>query len=363
MKKIFLILSLLLTGLYAVVPAQQKQVLQAFYNKTDGANWTDNSRWNNGDPCLNQWHGITCNDEDTTILSLMFGDNNLVGEIPTELEYLPDLEILAFAINGLSGEIPKEIGNISKLKSLLLLEDLNGTIPKELGDLFDLQTLFIYSTNITGEIPVEIGNDTNLTELIISSEKLGGTLPSEIGNLDKLTTLAIGGKNISGQIPTTFSQLSQLEVFTIYDTKVTGNIPDWIGSLTYLKKLTLANSKFTGDIEDLIAELFLGSDIVELINLSGNGFSGTLPDFIGEFTNLTVLKLNDNLFEGNIPNLTSLTLFDSTGLNLNNNNFSIEVTQDQSDYIDLKSSSYEDWKTTQNLREDISPAIITYLLN
>ncbi len=190
MNKIIISILLTLSFIYAGVPLPQKQALQEFYSSTSGANWTDNTRWLSGDPCVNKWKGITCNETGTSVTQILFVNNNLAGTIPSELQYLPDLNLLALANNNLTGVIPPELGNLSKLGGLLIFEeDISGTIPVELGNLSELISLSIFSAHIRGEIPVAIAKDTNLTELMIYSEHLSGSLPSEIGNLVKLKKL------------------------------------------------------------------------------------------------------------------------------------------------------------------------------
>lgn len=65
--------------------------------------------------------------------------------------------------------------------------------------------------------------------------------------------------------------------------------------MKYLKKVYLGNNQFTGRLPDSLALL---PKLLE-INVSGNGFSGKIPDFRQE--GLTVADFSDNEFEGRIP--------------------------------------------------------------
>ena len=41
----------------------EKQALVDLYYSTNGDWWTDNTNWISGDPCVNHWHGVTCDEQ------------------------------------------------------------------------------------------------------------------------------------------------------------------------------------------------------------------------------------------------------------------------------------------------------------
>ena len=47
-----------------------RRTLVSLYNSTDGDNWRDNDNWLVGDPCINDWHGVYCDANDTQIEKL-----------------------------------------------------------------------------------------------------------------------------------------------------------------------------------------------------------------------------------------------------------------------------------------------------
>ncbi|WP_419161557.1 hypothetical protein [Candidatus Palauibacter sp.] len=51
--------------------------------------------------------------------TLVLGNNNLTGPIPTELGNLSNLGTLVLGNNNLTGSIPTELGNLSNLGTLL----------------------------------------------------------------------------------------------------------------------------------------------------------------------------------------------------------------------------------------------------
>lgn len=83
---VFACLLYALTGIpayaQAAVSAPQRDALVALYNSTDGPNWTEKTNWLSGDPCGNNWYGVTCNTGGTAVTSLDLADNHLSGSIP-----------------------------------------------------------------------------------------------------------------------------------------------------------------------------------------------------------------------------------------------------------------------------------------
>jgi len=97
----------------------EKAALIALYNSTVGDNWTDNTNWLAGDPCMDNWYGITC-DGNSNISQITLSFNNLVGTIPPELGSLINLTDLYLNSNELTGNIPSELGNLSNLGDMSL---------------------------------------------------------------------------------------------------------------------------------------------------------------------------------------------------------------------------------------------------
>ncbi|MDE2687045.1 MAG: leucine-rich repeat domain-containing protein [Chloroflexota bacterium] len=95
-----------------------RDVLAAFYNSTDGDNWTNNDKWLSDAP-IGEWHGVTT-DADGKVTRLVLRENNLVGELPTELVGLNRLEVLSLDGNSLSGDVPGNFLYLERLTRLAL---------------------------------------------------------------------------------------------------------------------------------------------------------------------------------------------------------------------------------------------------
>lgn len=78
---VMMILSMQVIPNARAASAAEIAALEALYDATDGANWTTNTNWKTGDPCTNNWHGVTCSGGNVTKIDLDF--NSLSGSIPT----------------------------------------------------------------------------------------------------------------------------------------------------------------------------------------------------------------------------------------------------------------------------------------
>ena len=193
-----------------VIHVQDRAVLVALYNSTDGTNWFPNDNWLSEAP-LAEWYGVATDQNGrVTIIALSF--NKLRGTIPSELSNLASLARLGLAVNQLTGSIPPELGSLTNLETLNLSSNrLSGAIPPELGSLTNLRDLYLFRNQLSGSIPPELGNLTNLEILNLSSNQLRGSMPVELGRLTALRTLDIEDNNLTGAIPPELGGLPNLQ--------------------------------------------------------------------------------------------------------------------------------------------------------
>ena len=180
------VLACLLTLLGLLLPAVEgrtqdlasdKAALEALYNATGGANWTNNTNWLSDEP-VGDWHGVTVSNGRVTRLSL--GRNQLTGTIPAELGNLSNLETLALFVNDLTGTIPAQLGNLSSLGYLGLgNNELTGSIPAQLGNLSSLYHLNLENNQLTGPLPQSLTHLTNLDNFRFNNGTTGLCAPND----------------------------------------------------------------------------------------------------------------------------------------------------------------------------------------
>jgi len=91
------------------LPTIECNTLVAFYENTDGKEWTDQTNWlvveGNITPC--EWYGVTCTEGHVTQLNLP--ENNLNGRLPAILGNLSQLTHLFLNDNRLDGQVDPHI--------------------------------------------------------------------------------------------------------------------------------------------------------------------------------------------------------------------------------------------------------------
>ena len=81
------------------------------------------------------------------------------------------------------------------------------------------------------------------------------------------------------------------------DNGLSGSIPDVLGDLTNLQRLNLGGNGLSGSIPDALGSL----TNLRRLNLGANGLSGAVPDALGSLTNLEYLSIFNNGLSGAVP--------------------------------------------------------------
>ncbi|GAY59879.1 hypothetical protein CUMW_197840 [Citrus unshiu] len=260
-----------------------------------------------------------------TLKLLSFGDNQLSG-IPSALSNCTYLRILRLSYNDFAGGIPKEIGNLTKLEELYLsFNGLQGEIPNEIGNLRNLEVLALGLNKLVGVIPAEIFNMSTIQGVGLQNNSLSGSLQSiPYVRLPNLEELYLWGNHFSGSIPNFIFNASKLSRLELQKNSFSGFIPSTFGNLRNLKRLGLNNNHLTSSTLELS---FLSSltncKYLEFIDLSSNSIDGILSrKSVGNLSHsLKIFDMSDCNVSGSIPeeigNLTNLIGFYLGGNNLN----------------------------------------------
>ena len=225
-----------------------RAALEALYDATGGAHWTDSTNWKTS-ALLGDWHGVTT-DASGRVTRLELDDNGLAGSIPSVLGDLANLEWLDLSSNELNGPIPSALGRLANLVVLSLSwNNLSGTVPAWLGDMPALLALYLVGNELTGGIPDELGN-LNLWGLGLSWNELSvGSIPAWLRNQTNLRWLYLSGSDVTGSIAVWLGNLVNLESLFLDTNDLTGPIPSTLGNLVNLERLDLSyNWGVTGSL-------------------------------------------------------------------------------------------------------------------
>ncbi|KAL8228550.1 hypothetical protein R6Q57_016134 [Mikania cordata] len=234
------------------------------------------------------------------LASLGLSDNKLEGLIPESLARSPNLYDLRLFDNMLIGPIPNDLGKVSPLKTLdLSYNKLFGEIPSSLceqGALFDL---VLIGNSLSGELPATLGDCKSLERVRVSKNKLSGEVPAAIWGLPHVYLLDLAENLFSGNLSSINSGgLFNLSSIIISGNSFSGGIPEKIGSLSKLVELFASDNKLTGEIPKSLFKL----NHLTTLDLSENHLSGQIPDEIESLKQLNELNLANNKLTGEIPN-------------------------------------------------------------
>ncbi|KAH1102171.1 hypothetical protein GYH30_036636 [Glycine max] len=149
-----------------------------------------------GDPCLEQWEGVSCVFSNITALRL--GGMDLSGKLGTNLDF-PSIIEMDLSNNQIGGTIPFTLPPTLRNLSLST-NQLNGSIPDALSLLTQLSDLSLKDNHLNGQIPNAFLELTGLMNLDLSGNNLSGKLPPSMGNLSSLITLNLQNNQLSGTL-------------------------------------------------------------------------------------------------------------------------------------------------------------------
>lgn len=238
----------------------------------------------------------------TKLFSVALLFNGLGGELPSSLFRLKNLNTIQIQHNsGKDWSLPSNVEvddiNDTQLERLLLQNSFVGNIPSWIAKLKQLQVLDLSTNNFEGAIPEAIGDLSSLKYLNLMGNNLNDTIPSSIGNLSSIEVLILGNNDLQGELPASIGNLRTLQLLDVGSNELTSTIPSSFGNLESLKYLVLESNRFNGTVEVLESM----KNLTVLLTRS-NSFIGPLPDglFSGTSDNI-VVDVGDNKFTGDLP--------------------------------------------------------------
>ncbi|KAM4117508.1 hypothetical protein ACB094_02G130100 [Castanea mollissima] len=229
--------------------------------------------------------------------TLDLSNNFFAGPIPDSLANLTRLRRLGLSMNSFSGEIPTSISSLTELEELYLDNNkLEGAIPASFNNLVSLKRLELQSNKLSGEFP-ELGSLSSLSFLDASNNAISGKIPWVIPS--SLVQISMRNNSLEGTIiPESFRTLGYLQVIDVSHNRLSGSVPSLLFNLPSLQQLTLSFNQFSS--VQAPASLGTQSELIA-IDLSNNELRGFLPSFMALMPRLSALSLENNKFTGMIP--------------------------------------------------------------
>ncbi|KAL5549909.1 hypothetical protein UlMin_000085 [Ulmus minor] len=326
----------------------ERLALLAFKRDGDKYGWL--SSWGDGDAkkeCCN-WEGVRCSNRTGHVLALDlpadYDENHyLTGTISPSLMELHHMKYLDLSFNYFYGSIPLQLGNLSSLQYLNLSRnsftevgnlkwlsnlpnlkhlDLSGISLYEVKDWFHfigrLSKLSTLALSLCGLS--HINASSSLVSVHLVDNKLTSSIfPWLFNSSSSLLFLDLSWNEINGSIPDSFGKMNTLLHLNLADNYLEHEIPKSFGNLCHLQALYLSTNNLEGELAFIHNLSSCARFSTKSLKLSGNRFTGQLPDF-SIFPSLKALALAHNQLNGDltksIQNLFDLEILDVSSNNL-----------------------------------------------
>jgi len=272
--------------------------------------------------------GLTnCWEKWKSLIHVNLGGNNLTGKIPPSMGLLSNLTSLHLHENKLYGEIPPSLQNCHILIFNVRGNNFTGNIPNWIPHA--AKVLQLRSNHFSGSLPAQICQMSSLFILDIADNIISGHIPTCLCNITALnnvshrkfsTTLQYDGPYriiylfgeslelvTKGLVLEYENNLPFMNLIDMSSNNLSGTIPLQMFSLFGLASLNLSHNKLTGKLPDEIGNM----KNLESLDFSVNQFSGEIPEALSKLSFLGFLNLSFNNFTGKIPSGTQLQGFDA----------------------------------------------------
>ncbi|MEX0720964.1 MAG: T9SS type A sorting domain-containing protein [Balneolaceae bacterium] len=354
-----------------------RDALMAIYAATNGDDWLDNSGWGTDDP-VSSWVGIsgvanvgTEAEPEWRVVNIEMPRNNMTipGHIPPEIEDLEYLENFEWDVNLLEGQLPAELANLEYLQFILVRTNLlSGTVDWDaFAQMPNMEQFRIRDNYFSGDLPEMLGGSGEwpvLQRFYVDANRFTGQIPEVHTDLTSLVRVYFHNNRLTGPIPD-WSHLEEMEYYRIANNDLDpGPIPEWIFDSwgETLIRFQIHNTNRTGSLSPAIAQMealeqFIiggpgdtigdGESTADIPNMSfapslrrisfyGGGWSGPIPDWIGDVAALEDVHFQDMDITGTIPN----NLADSDAI------VSIHLED-----LNIEGGLPDAWSTAQSLQE------------
>lgn len=183
-------------------------------------------------------------------------NNNDLGFFPEFICQLTELEELFFSGNKNKFlKLPENIGNLNKLRLLVLSRNEITSLPKSFSKLENLQIL-----RLDNNLFKKIGNDffslRNLEYLYLANNKIQNLIIEENFENSNLRVLFLDNNNLN-TLPENLLQLNNLEILSLSNNKLI-SLPSSLKFFTKLKTIKLDNNhtlKINSELESILNHL------------------------------------------------------------------------------------------------------------
>jgi hypothetical protein len=141
---------------------------------------------------------------------------------------------------------------------------------------------------------------SHVSVLSLEDCSLVGTIPESVAALTFMTAFALGGNRLHGTIPDVFGEVTNLWTISLHGNYLSGSLPPSLALLSNINYIILFNNKLSGHVDSAFDPVVQTK--LTTVDLSGNSFSGQLPDVLFQNPVIWDLEISTNCFSGTLPN-------------------------------------------------------------
>jgi len=330
----------LIIAAFATLPcvsnASERIALELMYEALSGSQWRNSAGWLSDAP-LGEWHGVST--RDGRVIRIELPNNNLIGQLPSDLKALEALEILDLRWNNISGTIPEDFGEMKRLESFLLSgNELSGRIPWQIGSMQKLKRLDLSYNQLRGDVPSELRHLQSLQSLGLQHNQLTGPVPQELNKIRSLRRVILNHNSlvipfgIEGKFPGIYLQAnnngSKINNFLTSNNAPSNSIlmerifssNGEVNGLNMLEETTLyfQNSEHYDSIHKIMSAIFVRNGFLQI---EPSNLDNTDIDFLKEVIqgiNDDLRKTGDRIYSVNDLEMY-FELYDGFKMNIANN--------------------------------------------
>jgi Leucine-rich repeat (LRR) protein len=232
----------------------------------------------------------------TTLLGINISNNLFYSEVAV----LPSrLQFIDASSNYLTGSLENSMKNCLDLQFISVASNFfSSSIPSYFSLLTALQALNLSANSFTGGVYAVSGEACNssLQSIDLSNNTFSGTLPPSFFTQPVLQKVLLFSNCFSGQLPADMCSNSQLETLFLDD--LTGRCGSQVPLIfQQVMKGVFPKKLMTG----MIPSCLWAMSTLQVLQLSGNGFTGTLNNINTNSSSLRIMLLASNKLSGQIP--------------------------------------------------------------
>ncbi|AES80571.1 putative glycerophosphodiester phosphodiesterase, protein kinase RLK-Pelle-LRK10L-2 family [Medicago truncatula] len=248
-----------------------------------------------------KWNGIRCDQSNQVVTAIKLPSSSLTGIIPENFNSLNNLTDIDLHNNSLNGPLP-DLAFLNVLQTVNLGYNNFTSIPDFcFGTLLDLTTLNL-SNNLNLKpwlFPEELSVSSLIHTLDLEATNLIASLPSDMFKwFPRLHTVFLSHNNLSGTLPPSLGE-SSIRYLRLNNqgafSGFTGTI-DVISSMRFLSQAWLNNNMFAGPIPNMSSSTNLFD-----LQLHSNQLVGLVPHSLCTLSSLKNISLDINFLQGPIP--------------------------------------------------------------